>query len=393
MDQLWQEASVWLVLALIASLISLKTGVSVALVELFVGIAAGNTIHPEITPWVNFLAGTGALVLTFLAGAELESAVLRRHWRASLAIGLASFAFPFSLAMLAARFWLGWDMRAAEIAGLAMSTTSVAVVYAVMVESGLNETPLGKLILAACFVTDLGTVVALGLLFSRFDAWFWIFAAALAITLALLPRGMRGFLKAVNTHISEPEVKLLLLILFLLAFLAVKGGSEGVLPAYLAGMILADVFLASKELIRRLRATTFALLTPFYFLKAGSLVDLGAVLAAFGLVVVFFLVKVGAKFAGVVPAAALFGLSRRVNVYTTLMMSTGLTFGSISALYGLTNHIIDRAQYSVLVTTVILTAVVPTLIAQAWFVPRREEAMMHHEEGVTAGVQADPSRL
>jgi hypothetical protein len=50
-------------------------------------------------------------------------------------------------------------------------------------------------------------------------------------------------------------------------------------------------------------------------------------------------------------------------------MSTGLTFGSISALFGLTNHIIDERQYTILVTAVIGSAVVPTLIAQRWFMP------------------------
>jgi Kef-type K+ transport system membrane component KefB len=59
-------------------------------------------------------------------------------------------------------------------------------------------------------------------------------------------------------------------------------------------------------------------------------------------------------------------------MYTTLLMSTGLTFGSICALYGLTNGIIDQLQYTILVTAVIASAVVPTLIAQRWFEPANE---------------------
>lgn len=383
MDRLWWDFSVWIFLALLASLISFRIGVSVALVELLVGIAAGNTLHPAVTPWVTFLAGLGALVLTFLAGAELETEVLRRHWRASLGIGFASFLFPFALAWLAAERFLGWDPQAARIAGVALSTTSVAVVYAVMVETGLNEKPLGKLILAACFVTDLGTVVALGLLFSPFDRWFWTFVAALAAALPLLRRLTPVYLRKVNAHVSEPEVKYVLLVLAVLGFLAVKGGSEAVLPAYLAGMAMADSFLGNRTLITRMRATTFALLTPFYFLKAGSLVDLGAVAAGASLVGLLFLVKVGAKFLGVVPVAAFFGLRPRMNAYATLMMSTGLTFGSISALYGLTHDLISRSQYSVLVTVVLLTAIVPTLIAQRWFRPEGgEEDVQAHPGGV-----------
>jgi Kef-type K+ transport system membrane component KefB len=162
----------------------------------------------------------------------------------------------------------------------------------------------------------------------------------------------------------------------------VRGGSEGVLPAYLVGMVLADTFLANTELIRRMRATTFALLTPFYFLKAGSLVDLKAVFASVGLVVLFFLSKSIAKFFGLYPVGLAFRFTRKINLYTTLMMSTGLTFGTISALYGLTHGIIKREQYSILVVVVILTAIIPTLIAQTFFEPKgREREVLFEDKG------------
>ena len=382
MEQLWWDASLWIGLALVSSLISLKIGISVALIELIIGILAGNTIHPNISEWVNFLASFGAIVLTFLAGAELESRTLKRFWKESLVLGIIGFFAPFALSWLTAQLLLGWNLRAAQIAGIAMSTTSVAVVYAVMVETGLNESAIGKLILAACFVDDLGTVIALGLLFTSFGVWFWIFVALTGLSLFLLPKITPHYLKKVNSHSSEPEVKYIYLVLLVLAYLAMRGGSEGVLPAYLVGMVRADTFLGNKELIRRMRATTFALLTPFYFLKAGSLVDLKAVAAAFGLVVVFFLAKSLAKFFGLYPAGALLRFTTKINLYTTLMMSTGLTFGTISALYGLTHGIIDREQHSVLVVVVIMTAIIPTLIAQAFFEPKgREREVLFEDKG------------
>jgi len=325
-EQVWGSAVVWVGLALLASLISWKAGLSVALIELIVGIAAGNTIHPEVTDWVSFLASLGAVVLTFLAGAELESAVIRRFWKQSLGLGLVSFA--------------------------------------------------------ACFVTDLGTVIALGLLFTSFGPGFWLFLGATVRAVVILPKVVPPILRTLNVHSSEPEVRLVVLVLAVMAYLAVRGGSEGVLPAYLVGMVLADTFLANRELVRRLRATTFALLTPFYFLKAGSLVSLPAVLGSLGTVALFFLAKTGAKFVGLLPTGAAFGLGRRVNVYTTLLMSTGLTFGTISALYGLNHGIITQDQYSVLVVVIILTAIVPTMIAQAFFRPGQHD---HDPLSVTKG--------
>ncbi|MBI4524836.1 MAG: cation:proton antiporter [Deltaproteobacteria bacterium] len=201
-----------------------------------------------------------------------------------------------------------------------------------------------------------------------------------ALALFLLPKVTPYYLKKVNAHSSEPEVKYIYLVLLALAYVAVRGGSEGVLPAYLVGMVLADTLLANRELIRRMRATTFALLTPFYFLKAGSLVDLKAVVTGLGLVVVFFLAKTVSKFLGLYPAGRLFRFTTKINLYTTLMMSTGLTFGTISALYGLTHGIINREQYSILVVVVILTAIIPTLIAQGFFEPKGREREVLFED-------------
>jgi len=146
-------------------------------------------------------------------------------------------------------------------------------------------------------------------------------------------------------------------------------GSEAVLPAYLVGMVLAPTFLRDRELPNRMRIVAFTLLTPFYFLKAGSLVEGHAVIAGGGLILAFLAIKMATKFVGILPLTRAFSFVPREGLYTTLMMSTGLTFGTISALFGLTNHIIDEQQYTILVTAVIGSAVVPTLIAQRWFQP------------------------
>jgi Kef-type K+ transport system membrane component KefB len=123
-----------------------------------------------------------------------------------------------------------------------------------------------------------------------------------------------------------------------------------------------------------MRAIAFTMLTPFYFIKAGLFVSLPALVTSAGLVIMLLGVKLLAKLVGVWPLARVFGLGTRESHYTTLLMATGLTFGTISALFGLENHLIDRTQYTVLVTVVILSAVVPTLIAQAFFQPTREGA-------------------
>jgi Kef-type K+ transport system membrane component KefB len=370
LENIWFTAAIWVGLALAASLISIRIGISVALVEIAVGVVGGNYLGLHTLPWIDFLASFGAILLTFLAGAEIDPASLRKHLKPSLTIGTVSFLFPFLGAMAFAYYVVGWDLRASQIAGIALSTTSVAVVYSVMVETGLNRTDLGKLILAACFVTDLGTVLALGVLFANFNLWMAAFIGVTAVTLALLPRVTRWVLANWGGKVSEPEVKFLFLVLLVLGWLANMANSEAVLPAYLVGLVVAGVFLENRAVVHRIRTIAFAMLTPFYFLKAGLFISIPAVVGAAGLVAALLAVKMGAKMVGVWPLARMFNIGTRDANFTTMLMSTGLTFGSISALFGLMNGIIDQEQYSVLVAVVIASAVIPTLIAQAFFQPR-----------------------
>jgi Kef-type K+ transport system membrane component KefB len=409
---IYYVAFVWMALALAASLISIWLGLSVALVEILVGAIVANLPNGshlmQQAAFVTFLASLGSMMLTFLAGAEIDPVSLKRHWKASLTIGFVSFLLPFLGGLAFCYLALGWTLHAAEIAGVALSTTSVAVVYAVMVETGLNRKELGKLILAACFVTDLGTVLMLGVLFARPSILLVWFVGVSVIVLALMPMTTRLIIRRVGHRVSEPEIKFVLVVLLGLAASATAADSEAVLPAYLAGLVIAGVFMHDRILIDRMRSIAFALLTPFFFLRAGSLISGKALVTGAGVIALLLAVKLVTKAIGVYPTSRAFGIPKRERTYLTLLMSTGLTFGSIAALFGLTNHLIDQAQYSELVTVVILSAFVPTVIAQHFFRPifedvEEEEALgaedvapirRHHvseAEGTPAAGSVEPS--
>jgi Kef-type K+ transport system membrane component KefB len=374
LQNIWFVAAIWMGLALVASLFSIWTGVSVALIEIFVGVLAGNFLHLHASnEWINFLAMLGSGVLTFLAGAEIDPRSLRANLRASLLIGVLSFALPFGVIWLFAQFVLGWSLHEAQIAGIALSTTSVAVVYAVMIEGGFSDTAMGKMILAACFITDFGTVLALGVLFANFNLWLLAFVVIMCAVLWFMPAWTKGIIEKLGaTRVSEPEVKFIFFILFFLGGLATTAKSEAVLPAYLVGLVVAGVFLRDKTLVHRMRSIAFAVFTPFYFIKAGLYVSLPALWPAFLIVAGLLLLKVLTKTVGVWPLARLHYMNRREAAYTTLLMATGLTFGTISALFGFQNKIIDQRQYTILVTVVILSAFVPTLFAQKLFQPTKD---------------------
>ena len=271
MDNIWFASALWIGLALIASAMQAWIAVSVALLEIIIGAVAGNLVDMPLTPWVNYLAGFGAILLTFLAGAEIDVKVIRRNFGSTMAIGMVGFLAPYLGVLAWAHFVSGWPWPQAQIAGIALSTTSVAVVYAVMVETGFNNTEIGKIILAACFINDVGTVLALGLVFANYNFWLVGFAAATLLAMFVLPRWTPWLFARLGSRVSEPQIKFVLLILFVLGGLANTAKSEAVLPAYLIGMVLAPVFLADRELMHRTRVIAFTVLTPFYFLKAGSL--------------------------------------------------------------------------------------------------------------------------
>lgn len=368
----------------IASAMSVELGISVALLELALGVVLGNVLDLDpSTPWLVFVAQFGSIVLTFLAGAEVDPDDFRERLGASLAMGLASFAGPFLVTWALAGAALGWSPRAALIAATALSTTSLAVVYAVLVETGLNRTRVGKLIMSACFVTDMATAVALSVIFIRPNGWSPVFLAVSVGLIVALPKLARPFFARYGDRVIEPEIKLVFFCLFLLMVAADAANSHAVLPAFVLGLVMSRHYRRHRREQERLRVVAFAFLTPFFFLRGGMNVSLTAVFANLGVLALLLVAKMAPKIGLVLPLARRFAPRRAP--FTTLLMSTGLTFGTISSLYGLNAHIIDRTQFSLLVTVVVISAIVPTAIAQRFFSPDVDGELGH------AGAAAEPA--
>jgi Kef-type K+ transport system membrane component KefB len=364
-------ACVLAITILLASTISIEIGLSVALIELAAGVAVGNAFAITIPDWLSFIGSFAGVVLTFLAGAEVDVPQFRREWRASLSIGAVSFVAPFLLATATAYWAAGWTREQAEIGGLALSTTSLAVVYALLIETGLNRSVTGKRIMAATFVTDILTVIGLSVLFVTPNAWIVPFAGVSVLAIWGIPRIAPWFFRRYGDRVIEPEIKLVFAAMFVLMYLGGRANSQAVLPAFVLGLAMSEHYATHRQEQERLRVVAFAFLTPFFFLKGGLNLSLGAVWANLGLLAVLAAAKMLPKLGGVYP------LARRYcspdAAFTTLLMSTGLTFGTITSLYGLQAGIIDRTQFSLLLTVVVLSAVVPTAIAQRGFQPSAPE--------------------
>lgn len=355
---------------LLASMVSVEVGISVALIELIAGVVVGNAFDVSVPDWLTFIGGFAGIVLTFLAGAEVDVPQFKREWKASVVLGGVSFVAPFIFVGLFAYYALGWNRQQAEIAGVALSTTSLAVVYAVLVETGLNRTLIGKRLMSATFVTDFGTAAALSILFIKPNLWIVPFIAVSLLLIYGIPNGAPWFFGKYGNRVIEPEIKLIFACLLLLMWLGGKAHSHAVLPAFILGLAMSSHYATHRQEQERLRVVAFAFLTPFFFIKGGMNVSVGALWANLGVLGLLFLAKMLPKLGGVYP------LARRYCAphagFTTLLMSTGLTFGTISSLYGLQAGIITETQFSLLIATVVLSAIVPTVIAQRFLQPNAD---------------------
>lgn len=319
MTEIFFTATIWLFLAVLATILANKLKISMALIEICVGALAGyfcshyfvQDVLKTNEEWLRFVASTGAVLLTFLAGAELEPSTLKSKRKEVIIVGIVGFLMPFLGATAVAKYLLHWELRASLLAGIALSTTSMAVVYSVMLEYGFNKTEFGKGILGACFVNDLGTVIALGLIFAPFTFKTVIFIVICIVAFFFLPTITRRLMHFYAFKTAAIRTKWILFILFFLGSLSLWAGSEAVLPAYIVGMVLAPVINKDDHFIRRLRTLTIGFLTPFYFIRAGALTSIPAILTAPLLILVLFSSKVLSKIFGLFPVISQFRSDRK----------------------------------------------------------------------------------
>jgi len=367
-------------LVFVSSLLSLKLGLSVAIIEILLGAIGGYFgLKPE--EWMTYLAGFGGILLTYLAGTEIDTRLMREKFKESMLIGSFSFLCPFVGVFLYTFFVAGWSIKASMIAGVALSTTSLAVVYSVLVETGLASTEIGKLLMAATFVTDMGTALALSILFFKPTIYTLVFISASLNVIYFADKFSHKVFdsKALKNKVIEPEIKYVFLLLIAFIYFAQLGDGHAVLPAFLLGLLMSRHFgetSGTKAVRDRLRTVAYAIITPIFFIVGGLKISVPLIISAAGLFVILFLLKIATKFVGVYFLARKY--IRNGSTYTTLLMSTGLTFGTISSVFGLTAGYIDQVQYSVLVGVVIASAVIPTFIAQKWFMPVEEEDLLEN---------------
>jgi Kef-type K+ transport system membrane component KefB len=368
---------------LLSSLISLRIGISVAIIEIIIGAIIGN-LGVKTEEWMLYLSNFGGIILTYLAGTEIDTKLFKEKFKESFLIGTFSFLAPFLGVFLYTYYAANWEFNASLIAGTALSTTSLAVVYSVLVESNLSKTNIGKMIMASTFVTDMGTALALSIMFIKPSYYTLIFLAISTVLILFVYRFSLYLLrnKLMANKVIEPEIKLIFLVLIVFIYFAKLGDGHAVLPAFILGLLMSKHFKEERKTIvirNKLRTVAYAMVTPIFFIVGGMKISLPMIYTTLGIFLLLFAIKILMKFIGVYFLAKKY--IPKNSIYTTLLMSTGLTFGTISSLFGLQAGYINQIQYSILVGVVVASAVIPTFVAQKWFMPLHEEDVVEELNG------------
>lgn len=348
----------------VAAILSIRFGISSAIFEVVAGIILGNFLGVQIENWLDFLGTFGGLMLTFLAGAEIETRLLKKNLKMSLGIGTMSFLAPLVGVFLFLTIFTDWAPITKVAASLALTTTSVAVVYAVLTEYDLLKMQIGVMIIGVTFVNDILTLIGINVLSPSFNIYTLSFIVIIVSMALLIPRLLKHVVFRYGKKSVEIELRLILALVLAIALIADVGKLHAVFGVFVLGFLFANSIQKYDEIRSKLRTVTFTLLSPAFFIKTGLLINLSSVVGGIWLILGLLLAKLLSKFIGTYP------LNRKWipegAMFSTLMFSTGLTVGTITATLALELGLLDKSQFSTVVVTVILSAIVPTIIAKRY---------------------------
>ncbi|ACD82565.1 Na+/H+ antiporter [Methylacidiphilum infernorum V4] len=383
----WFFISLWMGGAFSAALLAIKFRVPVAIVEILVGAALSHFLDlSQPTEWMNFLSKLGATMLCFIAGTEIEPEFFSQSWKKHLLSGSFSFLVPFMAIALFTHFFFQWQPAQSLIAGIALGTTSIAIVYTSLLERGIENSSLGKTLLASCFITDFGSVLTLGIFFTHWELSSILFALFALILLWFFPKILRSLLHFLKkSPVSEPEIKFVFFMLTFLGFLASMAKTEPVLPAFILGVLAANAFSEDQLFRRRLRAVAYSILTPFFFMKSGFHISFPMLVIGFIPLLLLTLLKTCFKIIGVLPYLLLEKHPLKESLFGSLLTSGGLTFGLIAAHYGIQNKILSREIYSLITLATLLSTLIPVFLAGLLLprgeVPKEKKVVVKKELG------------
>jgi glutathione-regulated potassium-efflux system ancillary protein KefC len=361
--KLHTESLIVSLLIITAGIGALELGFSSAIFEILSGVFASNFLKLGDLKWIDFLSNVGLLGLMFFAGLETDPELMKRNFFKSIFIGFSSFFFSLVSIFYVSHHILNYSFEASLLIGIALSTTSLALVYPLLKEKRLLKYATGQVLLSAAMVVDISSMMALSFLFEGINIYNILFSIALILLLLRLPKWGERLFKRYEGNQIEFKTRFILLILVSLGFLSETVHINEAVLAFTTGIFFAELFRKDHVIEKKIKAIIFGFLAPFFFFKAGYSVKLSVI----NLKVIFLSLFLGSvafitKYVGTVYATAnLF----RGTVYKLagLFFNMRLTFGIVASLFGLKSGLIDEETYVSLLLIIVATSLISSVIS------------------------------
>jgi glutathione-regulated potassium-efflux system ancillary protein KefC len=369
--KLQTESLIVSILIIVAGIIALEVGFSSSILEIAVGVLASNLLELGELKWIDFLSNLGLLGLMFFAGLETDPELLRKHLAKSMFIGFSSFFFPLISIFYVCHYILGYSFDASLLIGIALSTTSLALVYPILKEKRFLRYPQGQILLAGAMVVDISSMLSMSFLFEGINVYNVFFSVVLFLLLVKLPKwGERLFSRYSGNQI-EFKIRFILLVLVAIGFFSETVKINEAVLAFATGILFAELFRKDRLTEKKMRAIVFGFLAPFFFFKAGYSVQLSKV----NLKVLFLSILLGltafiTKYLGTVYATANI-FKGAVYKLAGLFFNLRLTFGIVASMFGLKAGIIGEETYVALLIIIVVTSFISSLISNS--LPREVE--------------------
>ncbi|HEY9072012.1 MAG TPA: cation:proton antiporter [Candidatus Ozemobacteraceae bacterium] len=351
-------------LILASGILSLELGISVSVMEILAGVAAGTFAGLRSSDWLEHTAAFGLLGIMFFAGFETDLVMLRRNWRSSLTIGLVSFFLPALLVGGVSYLLLGMSAQPAALTAIGLSTTSLALVYSDLKRQGLLKEAPGQVLLGAAMVVDVISMISLAVLFEGLTMVSLVILGMIMLWMTRLPRFCRWLFVRYAANQIELKTRFVLLLLLSLVIASKQASVHVSILAFAAGAFLNEVLAEHDELQLKLQSIVFGLVAPVFFFKAGLSVRLiNLHLGLLPSVAVLGLASFGGKIAGtwfaarhVLPAAE----ARRAAI----LFNYQLSFGIVTASFGLESGIIGASGYLTILVLIISSSLLTSILAR-----------------------------
>ncbi|MCD6313172.1 MAG: cation:proton antiporter [Thaumarchaeota archaeon] len=353
----------WMILLIVVfGVLSLEIGFSTAILEIVAGVIGGN-LFGEISPsWMSFIANYGLLGLMFLAGLEIDRNELRKHFRRSSVLALSAYLIPF-VVIFAIAFAITLNLGQSTLIAIALSTTSLALLYPLLRERGYLNLEIGHAILSAAMLVDIFSMISLSIAFSAITYLSLIFLIILILFMFHAPRVGRWLFARYSENLAEIELKFILLVLLALLFFAERVMISEAVLAFIMGFLFSEILEEHEILVEKLKGIIFAFFSPIFFFKAGSFLKFSSMSLMSLLYIVILLPAAffSKYYASKLVFRRLFGAGEALSRFVGLSFNLRLTFGIVTALFGLELGLIPLEIYTAIITIIISSALISSI--------------------------------